>query len=156
MNNLFYYFYKNKVETATVEITSPGWQSLTSEEIITYKNNDYDKIVFIDNKYYFIKNNITIDLEEYKNSKIGLLSMQSFDIAETIIPDYKYKNCLISKNLVERGEDPIYENYIDIMLEYENSRVWVRQEFYRCKEAILKATSIEEIDNININYEKRS
>lgn len=156
MDNLFYYFYKNKVETATVEITFSDWQPLTKEEIIIYQNNDYDNIEFINNKYCFTKNIININLDEYKNSKIELLSNQAFDIAERILPEYKYKNCLISKNLVERGENPIYENYMDIMLEYENSRVLIRQEFYRCKEAILKASSITEIDNINIEYEKGS
>ena len=156
MEDYIYYFFNNKVETATTEIKLPGWQQLTQEEIIIYQNNDYDNIEFINNKYCFTKNIININLDEYKTSKIEKLSCLSFILGEEIIPNYKYNNCLISKNLVERGEEPIYPNYLNIMIEYENSRVFLRKEFYRCKGLIESATTKEEIDNITIEYEKRA
>ena len=152
---MYYYFYNYKVETATVKIWLEDWQELTQEEIIIYQNNDYDNIEFINNKYCFTKNIININLDEYKTSKIEKLSRLSFILGEEIIPNYKYSNCLISKNLVERGEEPIYPNYLNIMIEYENSRVFLRKEFYRCKGLIESATTKEEIDNITIEYEKR-
>ena len=153
---MYYYFYNYKVETATVKIWLEDWQELTQEEIIIYQNNDYDNIEFINNKYCFTKNIININLDEYKASKIEKLSRLSFILGEEIIPNYKYSNCLISKNLVERGEDPIYPNYLNLMIEYENSRVSLRKEFYRCKGLIESATTKEEIDNITIEYEKRA
>lgn len=156
MENLYYYFYDYRVETATTEIKLPGWQPLTSEEIIIYQNNDYDNIEFINNKYCFTKNNITINLDEYKNLKINEFSRLSFIIGEEIIPNYKYMNCLISKQFVERGEDPIYSNYIELMEQYEILRKDLRTEFYRCKEAVLKCNSIKEIDDIIFVYEKKS
>lgn len=154
MDNLIYYFFAGRVETATTEINLPGWQRLTDDEIEIYKSCSYKKIVKNNNIYSF-SNEDDFDLEQYKKIKIEFISGESFARGEQIIPDYKYRNCLISKGLVERNELPIYDNYIELMHRYEDLRKDLRNEFYRCKAQIESATTKEEIDNINFNYEKR-
>jgi acylphosphatase len=158
MEDYIYYFYDYKVETATTEIKLPGWQRLTNDEIEIYKSGDYNSIEKFNDIFCFsnvIDTNL-FNIEQYKRIKIDLISGESFTRGEQIIPDYKYRNCLISKGLVERGEDPIYTNYLDVMHEYEDLRKDLRNEFYRCKNLIDGATTKEEIDNINFNYEKGS
>lgn len=152
---MYYYFYNYKVETATVKIYLEDWQELTSEEIDIYESNNYKRIIKFGNIYKF-DNIDDFDLEQYKRIKIDLISGESFTLGEQIIPDYKYRNCLISKGLVERNEPPIYENYIEIMHQYEDLRRDLRNEFYRCKFLIENATTKEEIDNIKFVYETRS
>ena len=152
---MYYYFYNYKVETATVKIWLEDWQELTPEEIEIFKKEEYKRNIKTNGVYSFINEN-DFDLEQYKRIKIDLISGESFTRGEQIIPDYKYRNCLISKGLVERGEDPIYTNYLDVMHEYEDLRKDLRNEFYRCKNLIDGATTKEEIDNINFNYEKGS
>ena len=152
---MYYYFYNYKVETATVKIWLEDWQELTPEEIEIFKKEEYKRIIKTNGVYSFLNEN-DFDLEQYKRIKIDLISGESFTRGEQIIPDYKYRNCLISKGLVERGEDPIYTNYLDVMHEYEDIRKDLRNEFYRCKNLIDGATTKEEIDNINFNYEKGS
>jgi hypothetical protein len=154
MEEHLYYFFDYKVETATVEIHLPGWQKLTEEEINIYKSGEYKRIVKTNNHYSFCIND-EFDLEQYKRIKIEFISGESFARGEQIIPDYKYMNCLISKGFVERGESPIYNNYIELMQEYECVRRDLRNEFYRCKSLIENAKTKEEIDQINFEYEKR-
>lgn len=158
MEDYIYYFFNNKVETATTEIKLPGWQRLTDDEIEIYKSGDYNSIEKF-NDHYCFSNEIDTNLfniEQYKRIKIELISGESFAKGEQIIPDYKYRNCLISKGLVERNEPPIYENYIEIMHQYEDLRRDLRNEFYRCKFLIENATTKEEIDIIKFVYETRS
>jgi len=155
MEDFIYYFFNYKVETATSEINLPGWQKLTQEEIIIYKTCNYKRIVKNDNIYCF-SNEDDFNLDQYKQIKIDLISGESFTKGEQLIPDYKYRNCLISKGLIERGEVPIYDNYIDLMHEYEDLRKDLRTEFYRCKTLIEQAINKEEVDNINFTYEKRT
>ena len=152
MEDFIYYFYNYKVETATVEINLPGWQKLTDDEIEIYKSGNYKSIEMIDDLYCFSNTieNPSFNLDELKQSKVELLSSQSFDRAEDYMPKYKYENCLISKSLVERGKAPIYPNYLEIMRLYEESRVSLRLRFYECKSLVEAATSVEEIDKIEL------
>ena len=156
MEDSIYYFFNYKVETATSEIKLPGWQRLTEEEIAIYKLADYDSIELFEGKYCFAKTINTFNLDQYKKIKIEYISGESFTRGEQILPDYKYRNCLISKGLIERGELPIYDNYSEIMIQYENIRKELRNEFYRCKNLIELATTKEEVDNINFEYETKS
>lgn len=158
MEDFIYYFYNYKVETATVEINLPGWQKLTDDEIEIYKSGNYNSIEIFDERYTFTKitNANAFDLEQYKRIKIEYISGESFTRAEQAVPEYRYKNCLISKSLIERGKGPIYNNYLEIIQQYEDSRISCRNEFYRCKNLIEHAKTKEEVDNINFEYETKS
>ena len=48
----------------------------------------------------------------------------------------------------ENGETPIYENWEDVLNEYKNKRIALRNEFYRLKAVVENATTKEEIDNL--------
>ena len=147
---MYYYFYNYKVETATVEITLSDWQPLTKEEIIIYQNNDYNNIEFINNKYCFTKN-ISLNqfnLEIYKIEKIQELSYLSLSVGEVVAPTYKFHNCLLSKEMEENGEIPIYPNWRDVMNEYKKKRIDLRNEFYRLKTVVENAVTKEEIDSL--------
>lgn len=154
MEDFIYYFYDYKVETATSEVKLPGWQILSPEEVNIFKKREYKRIVKMNNVYSFTNEDEFIDLVDYKRLKIDSISGQSFTLGEQIIPDYKYLNCLISKGLVERGENPIYNNYLEIMEQYETLRRDLRNEFYRCKNLILAAFTVDEIDQIIFTYAK--
>lgn len=156
MEDFLYYFYNYQVQTSDVPIYAEGWQALTSEEIFMYKNDNFLPVTKKGSTYCFHNIEEDFDLEQYKKIKIEYLSGESFTRGEQIIPNYKYTNCIISKNLVERGEDPIYPDYLDIMIQYEHSRVSLRKEFYDCKKLVELATTKEEIDNINFEYEERT
>ena len=147
---MYYYFYNYKVETATVKIWLEDWQELTQEEIIIYQNNDYDNIEFINNKYCFTKN-ISLnqfDLSSYKAEKIKELSYLSLSVGEVVAPTYKFHNCLLSKEMEENGEDPIYPDWKEVMEEFKNKRIALRNEFYRLKSVIENAITQEEIDSL--------
>lgn len=147
---MYYYFYNYKVETATVEITLSDWQPLTKEEIIIYQNNDYNNIEFINNKYCFTKN-ISLnqfDFNSYKTEKIKELSYLSLSVGEIVAPTYKFHNCLLSKEMEENGEDPIYPDWREVMEEFKNKRIALRNEFYRLKTVVESSKTQDEIDQL--------
>lgn len=144
---LRYYFYDGNVETATTEIR--GWQELTSEEIEQYMTGLYDISINIDGIYSFIlRVDQKIDLEEYKLNRIKDLSALSLSVGEIIAPTYMFNNCLLSKDMEELGEIPIYKNWRDVLNEYKNKRIALRNEFYRLKTVVENANSQEEIDKL--------
>ena len=150
MEDYIYYFYNYNVETATTEIKLPGWQKLTESEIEIFKSGDYSSIEKINDHYYFSKS-ITINqfnLETYKIEKIQELSYLSLSVGEVVAPTYKFHNCLLSKEMEENGETPIYIDWRDVMNEFKSKRVALRNEFYRLKSVVENATSKEQIDSL--------
>ena len=150
MENLYYYFYNYNVETATVKILLEDWQELTQEEIEIYKSGDYSSIEKINDHYCFSKS-ITINqfnLETYKIEKIQELSYLSLSVGEVVAPTYKFYNCLLSKEMEENGEDPIYTDWKVAMNEFKSKRVALRNEFYRLKSIVENAETKDEIDQL--------
>lgn len=150
MEDFLYYFYNYKVETSDVQIYAEGWQELTSEEIEIYKSGYYSSIEKINDNYCFSKS-ITINqfnLETYKIEKIQELSYLSLSVGDIIAPTYKFHNCLLSKEMEETGEIPIYPDWRDVMNEFKSKRVALRNEFYRLKSVVENATSKEQIDSL--------
>lgn len=150
MDNLRYYFFEGRVETATTEIKLPGWQQLTQEEIEIYKSGDYSSIEKFNDRYTFAKI-ITINqfnLDTYKVEKIQELSYLSLSVGEVVAPTYKFHNCLLSKEMEENGEDPIYHDWRVVMNEFNSKRIALRNEFYRLKSVVENANTKEEIDSL--------
>lgn len=146
MEGLRYYFFEGRVETATATIH--GWQELTTKQIENWLKGGYD-VVFVNNKYDLVLHvEPPFDLAFYKESKISEMSILSFEVGETLAPDYKLRNCLLSKEMELNGETPIYLNWRDVMDDYKNKSVYLRNEFYRLKGLILSANTNEDIDNI--------
>ncbi len=150
MEEYIYYFFNFKVETAVTEINLPGFQRLTSGEIEIYKTGDYDSISKFNDLYCFAKNvNLNqFDLNIYKAEKIKELSYLSLSVGEVVAPTYKFHNCLLSKEMEENGETPIYLNWRDVLNEYKCKRIALRNEFYCLKSVVEKATSKKEIDSL--------
>lgn len=159
MDEFIYYFYNFNVETATTEIFLPGWQKLTQEEIEIFRSGNYSKIEKVYNHYCFsdIIDLSLFNLTEFKNNKISDLSQMCLAIGDSIAPNYKFDNCLLSKEMEENGETPIYSDWREKLNDYKNKRIFLRNEFYRIKSLIEKSESREEIEilftpNI-LNYE---
>lgn len=149
---LRYYFFNKKVETATTEIKLPGWQQLTQEEIEIYKSGDYSSIEKFNDRYTFAMINTVnqFNLDTYKFEKIQELSYLSLSVGEVVAPTYKFHNCLLSKEMEENAETPIYSNWRVIMEEFKNKRIALRNEFYRLKSIIEQAETKEAVDAIFI------
>ena len=146
METLRYYFFENKVETATTEIR--GWQELTQKQIENYLAGGYD-IVFINDKYDLVLHvDIPFDLDFYKESKISEMSILSLEIGESIAPDYRLHNCILSKEMELNGETPIYSDWQIRLDDYKNKRIYLRDEFYRLKSLIEVSETKEQIDYI--------
>ena len=150
MDEFIYYFYNFNVETATTEIFLPGWQKLTPDEITQYLDNDYIKIVKNGDRYSFSNESTTIpfDLDSYKNEKIRDLSYLRLSVGEVVAPTYKFNNCLLSKEMEENGEIPIYSNWREVMDEYKIKRIALRNEYYRLKSVVENAFTKEDIDQL--------
>ena len=158
---MYYYFYNYKVETATTKIYLEDWQELTSEEINIYESNNYKCIIKFGNIYKFDNTDLPeINLDELKQNKILELSKICLDFGESIAPNYKFSNCILSKEMEESGENPIYTNWRDQLNEYTTKRIFVRNEFYRIKTLIENSTNIDELLSIFtldiLKYEKES
>lgn len=149
MEALKYYFFEGRIETATTEIRA--WQELTSEEVENYLTGNYD-VVFSDNKYCLqLHTEPPFDLAFYKESKISEMSLTSLAVGETIAPDYRLHNCMLSKEMEANGETPIYSDWETKLNDYKNKRVFLRNEFYRLISLIEVAETKEQIDNIVSN-----
>ena len=139
-----YYFYNGVVETATAIIN--GWQELTKEEIQLWLTGDYE-VQFTNNIYSLIlRKHIVFDLEQYKLDRIKDLSNLSLSIGEIIAPSYIFNNCILSKEMELIGEIPIYVNWRDVLNDYKNKRIALRNEFYKLKNDIENFSTKEEID----------
>ena len=146
---MYYYFYNYKVETATVKIWLEDWQELTQEEIIIYNTGNYKRIIKHDNKYIFDNTDYSIiNLTELKQNKISDLSQMCLAFGDSIAPNYKFNNCLLSKEMEENGETPIYLDWREQLADYTNKRIYARNEFYRIKKLIEDASTMEEIISI--------
>ena len=146
MDNLRYYFFEGKVETATTTIH--GWQELTAKQIEQYSTGDYD-VAFVNDKWDLVLHVEPIfDLQQYKLDKIKELSYLALSVGNRVAPNYKLDNCILSKEMELNGETPIYENWRNVMNEYKNKRTEIRNEFYRLKYIVENANSQTEIDSL--------
>ena len=147
---MYYYFYNYKVETATVKIWLEDWQELTPEEIEIYKSGDYSSIEKINDRYTFtgIVNVNEFNLDTYKVEKIQELNYLSLSVGEVVAPTYKFHNSLLSKEMEEAGENPIYPDWRAVMNEYKCKRIALRNEFYRLKSVVESANTKKEIDSL--------
>lgn len=141
---LKYYFYNNRIETATTEIR--GWQQLNKEEIDNYLTGNYEVIFNVDKYELKLQQEVPFDLIQYKADVIRDLSALSLSVGEIVAPTYKFNNCLLSKFMVENNETPIYDNWLEIMNDFKNKRIALRNEFYRLKSLIEQALNKENID----------
>jgi len=148
MEDFIYYFYNYKVETATVEINLPGWQKLTDDEIEIYKSGNYHSINKFEDRYCFssLIDTSFFDFDQYKLLKIQELSQLSLSVGEDIAPTYRFHNCLLSKEMEENGEIPIYSNWREVMQDFKIKRINLRNEFYRLKSIIENAADKNELD----------
>ena len=69
-------------------------------------------------------------------------------VGEIVAPTYKFHNCLLSKEMEENGEDPIYPDWREVMEEFKNKRIALRNEFYRLKTVVESSKTQDEIDQL--------
>lgn len=146
---LIYYFHENNIETATTEINVAGWYKFTEKQTTDYLANP-NLLPFWNGSSYDLIDYVPpiFDLEPYKIEKIKELSYLSLSVGNVVAPAYKFDNCMISKFMEEKGEDPIYDNWEYVLTDYQNKRIALRNEFYRLKTIVENAITKEEIDSL--------
>ena len=149
MENTIFYFHENNIETATTEINVAGWFKFTEEQTAAYLANT-DLLPYWNGSSYELIDYVPpiFDLDTYKLEKIQELSYLSLSVGNVVAPAYKFDNCMISKFMQENGENPIYSNWEEVLNDYKNKRIALRDEFYRLKVVVENATSKEEIDGL--------
>lgn len=132
---MFCYIIDKKIITFEEELDSNlyNYQKLSVEETNFYFQNPTASISEIINQELTVQ---VIDLNEYKEQSIAKVSEMSFELRRRIYDDYKLMNASIGLYFAEET--------------YNITRVCneFREEFYRLKEAISSAKTIEEVNEI--------
>ena len=147
---MFYYIINNKKvhleETAVNTVVFPQYVEMTPEQVEFYLANPDASIEEI--KQCKLNEQEVISLDEYKLTKIEMISIHSLNISNVIIPDYKIQNALACVNANHTSSIYSHDECLSILEKYNAVGKMCRVLYYETKTRIENSQSIEDVDSI--------
>lgn len=147
---MYYYIFLNKkivsFDTAVDTAVFPQYVEMTSEQVEFYLANPDASIEEI--KECKLNEQEVISLDEYKLTKIEMISIHSLNISNVIIPDYKIQNALACVNTNHTSSIYSHDECLSILEKYNTVGKMCRDLYYETKTRIENSQSIEDVDSI--------
>ena len=147
---MYYYIFLNKrvvvVNTAVNTAVFPQYVEMNPQQVEFYLLHTNASIEEI--KECKLNEPEVISLDEYKLTKIEMISIHSLNISNVIIPDYKIQNALSCVSTNHTSSIYSHDECLSILEKYNNVGKTCRDLYYETKTRIENSQSIEEVDSI--------